>query len=305
MKKILLISLLPALLLAGCDTESPMEQNLYPQKVYIVGAKDRIIDRDLNIGNAQNTISISVAVSGSLNLSQDVTVAVAEDPDAIETYNSRELSAEVVHYQKLQDDIYTYPSDKVIIKAGSIYNTYPVYIQPATLNCDSLYMLPLKLVSTSAHELNREDTIALVRINLVNKYSGLYYVDGVLKNTSNTNDSLVYRMPRTLAATGDGNTVRMYHYNNVFHNGDANDYRLTHTFKITVNPDNSLSLATWNRFELIDGGGIYRPELKLYDFWYTYRDNGTIWRAEGFLYKERKTDEEQRVIDDWIEEQRQ
>jgi hypothetical protein len=305
MKKILSILLFPALLLTGCDIESPMEQNLYPQKVYIVGAKDKIVDRDLNIGNAQDTISISVAVSGSLHLSQDVTVTVAEDPDAIETYNARELSAEVTHYQKLRDDIYNYPSEKVTIKAGTVYNTYPVYIQPATLHCDSLYMLPLKLASTSTYELNKEDTITLVRINLVNKYSGLYYVDAILKNTSNTTDSLVYKMPRNLSATDDGNTVRMYHYNNEFHNGDANDYRPTHTIKITVNPDNSLTFVTWNLFQLIDGGGVYHPELKVYDFWYTYSDNGVVWRAEGFLYKERKTDEELRIIENWIEEQRQ
>ena len=304
MKKIIGFPLFLVVLLTGCDVESPMDTDLYPQKVYIVGAKDKIVDRDLDIGLLQDTISISVAVSGSRASKQDITVFVKEDPDAIETYNSRELSAEVTHYQKLQDIIYSYPYKNLTVKAGQVYNTYPIYIKPATLHCDSLYMLALKLSSPSAYELNDEDSVALVRINLSNKYSGLYYMDGIIKNRVDPNDSLVYKMPRTAAATDDGNTIRIYHFNNEYHNGDLNDYRPTYTFKITVNADNTLSVASWDRFDLINGGGKYIPQWKVYDLWYEYRADGKSYKVEGFLYKERKTDEEQRLIDNWMEEQR-
>jgi hypothetical protein len=305
-KNIILFSFASVLLLAmtGCDAESPMDKDLYPQKVYIVGAKDKIVDRDLDIGLLQDTISVSIAVSGSRASAQDVVVSVEEAYGAIEYYNERELSAEVTHYQKLHSDIYTYPQSKVTIKAGEIYNTYPVYIQPATLHCDSLYMLALQLKSPSAYELNEEDSVALVRINLTNQYSGLYYMDGLIKNTVNPDDSLSYKMPRTAVATDNGNTIRIYHYNNEFHNGDANDYRPTHTFKITVNDDNSLTLVAWDQFDLVNGGGRYIPEWKTYDIWYEYNAEGTVYHVAGYLYKERKTSEEQRLIDNWIEEQR-
>lgn len=36
--------------MAGCDNKIPMEENLWPETVYLVGAKDKIINRDLNIG---------------------------------------------------------------------------------------------------------------------------------------------------------------------------------------------------------------------------------------------------------------
>ena len=55
MKKITLFPLFLTLLLAGCDQESPMEQDLYPQQVYIVGAHEKIVNRDLNIGLDQDT----------------------------------------------------------------------------------------------------------------------------------------------------------------------------------------------------------------------------------------------------------
>lgn len=298
MKKIILFSLSLAMLFAGCENEdSPMNRELFPQKVYIVGTRDQIVERDIDLGNSTDTISISIAVSGSLPLSKDVTVTLGENPDEVTLYNERNVSGEAVQYQKPDDAIYSYPLDEVTLKAGQVYNTYPIHINPATLQCDSLYMIPLRLSSISDYELSDNDTTVLVRLHLMNKYSGLYYVKGILKNTTNADDSVFYKMSRNLVATNNGNTVRMYHFNN-----ETKDYRPTHTFKITINSDNSLSYSTWDQFVIYDGGGSYYPDIKVYDFWYEYDNNGTRWRAEGVLYKERKTTAEQEELDDWLEE---
>jgi len=302
MKNIILLTL--ALLLffmVGCDVKSPMDKDLYPQQVTIVGAPDKIVDRDLNIGYLQDTVSISVAVSGSRPSSQDVMVTVGEDKDAIATYDVKNLSALITQYRKLADGLYSYPSTSLTIKAGQNYNTFPIYITPTTLHCDSLYMLPLKLISTSAYKLNKKDTVALVRLNMVNNYSGLYYMYGVIRNTTNAKDTLVYAMSRNLKATDNGQTVRMYHYKNEFIQGDNIDYRPSNALKITVNADNTLSFATWQNFPIITGGGKYYPDLKLYDLWYTFTENGVIKKTVGYLYKATTTIAAQRVIDDWIE----
>jgi hypothetical protein len=299
MKRIILVTLVVAFLFAGCDVESPMETDLYPQKVYIVGARDQIVNRDINIGNIPDTVLISVAVSGSLPSHQDVTVTIGEIPEAIQEYNTRNISSEATQYRKLSSAIYSFPYENLTIKAGKVYNTFPIYINPSSLHCDSLYMLALTLTSATAYDLNSEDTLALVRVNMVNQYSGLYYIDGFIKNSDNPTDSLVYKMTRNLVATDDGNTVRIFHFNN-----ETKDYRPTHTFKITVNSDNSLSFAPWDQFKLLDGGGLYLPDLKLYDFWYTFEENGVARKTSGYLYKERKTTDEQRIIDDWLEEKR-
>lgn len=297
MKNIVLFSLSLALLLIGCDVDSPMDKDLYPQKVYIVGTQDQVIDRDVDLGNVPDTISISVAVSGSRSSNNDVTVTFGEEPAEIGVYNYRNVSAEAVQYQKPDASVYSYLSDQLTIKAGKEYNTYPIRIDPSTLQCDSLYMLPLRLSSISGYELSSKDTIVLVRLNLTNKYSGLYYAKAVLKNTTNPNDSLVYKMSRNLVATNNGSTVRMYHYNN-----ETKDYRLSHTFRITVNSDNSLSYSTWDKFVIYDGGGTYYPDVEVYDFLYEYDNNGTRWKASGVLYKERKTTAEQEILDDWLDE---
>lgn len=303
-KSILFPLILSLLFFTGCDQESPMEHEQYSPIVYIVGSANKIIDKELNIGYDQDTVCLSIAVSGSLSLPQDVTATLEECPDEIDRYNSRELSAEARHYRNLSPDIYEYPSNQVTVKAGNVYELFPIYVKPATLHCDSLYMLSFRLSDTSAYTVTEEDTVALVRLNLVNEFSGSYTMDGMLRNTEDPTDSLTYKMPRTLMATDNGRTVRMFHYNNEWTEGSGNDYRQSHTFKITVNEDNTLSMATWNEFELIDGGGVYVPEYEVYDLWYTYRQDDVIWRAEGFLYKSRDTDAEQREIEDWIEEQR-
>jgi len=306
MKNIILLPLaLLSILFVGCDQQSSMDKDLYPQSVYIVGATDKIVDRDLNIGDSPfDTVSISVAVSGSRSSTQDVTVTVGEQDTAITIYDTKNLSALGTQYRKIADSVYTYPSKSLTIKAGQTYNTFPIYIKPASFKCDSLYMIALRLTSTTAYSLIKTDTVALVRLNLVNKYSGLYYMNGVIRNTDPTKakDTLVYRMARNLKATDDGKTVRMYHYNNEFIEGDINDYRPTNAFKITVNADNTLTLKTWKNFKIITGGGTYDPSLKLYSIWYTFNDNGVIRKTTGYLYKARKTTAEQKVVDDWIED---
>lgn len=293
-----------AIVAASCDMESPMDMDLYPQKVYIVDAVNTIVNRDLDIGNDPDTVTVSVAVSGSRPSDRDVTVQLVEQPDAIPYYNSRELSAEVTQYQHLPAANYSYPQEQMTIKAGQVYGTFPIVIRPGELHCDSLYMLPLRLKSSSSYELTQEDTVALVKINMVNGYSGIYYMDGIIRNTNDPSDTLVYQMARNLKATDNGNTVRMYHYNNEFSEGDNVDYRPSHAFRITVNADNSLSFSTWDQFSIIDGGGTYLPDMKLYDFWYTFEDNGVVRKTSGYLYKERKTTEEQRILDDWLEDAR-
>lgn len=306
MKNIILLPLaLLSILFVGCDQESPNDKDLYPQSVYIVGATDKIIDRDLNIGDAPyDTVSISVAVSGSRASTQDVTVTVGEMDTAITIYNKKNVSGTVAQYRKIADSVYTYPSNGLIIRAGEVYNTLPIYIKPASFHCDSMYMIALRLTSTTAYSLIKTDTVALVRLNLVNKYSGLYYMNGVIRNTdpAKAKDTVVYSMARNLKATDDGKTVRMYHFANEYVSGDVNDYRPTSTFKITINADNTLTIKTWKDFAIIAGGGTYIPSLKLYSIWYTFNDKGVIRKTTGYLYKARKTTAEQKIVDDWIED---
>ena len=170
-------------------------------------------------------------------------------------------------------------------------NNHIFYSLPSTLHIDSLYMMAFKLSGTSRFELAKEDTVVLIRLNLMNDYSGLYYMDGVIKPADNPKDSIIYKSPRTLQAVVDGNTVRMYHQKNEWSKGST-DYRPDFCFNITVNSDNSVTLKSWDKFILISGGGKYYPEMEVYDLWYTFEEDGIQKKTRGFVYKERKNDDE-------------
>lgn len=292
-----------AALLMGCEANIPMEDNLYPESVYLVGAKGKIIDRNLNLGYDIDTVYASIAISGTQSTSDEVTVGVEESPKSVEDYNKKELGSNDVHYRNLDKDIYSFPQQNAVVKKGNVYGTYPININPKTLHADSLYMMGFKLNNTSKYKLAEEDSVVLIRLNLMNQYSGLYYMDGVIKEVSNPNDSIVYKMPRNCQAVYDGNTIRMYHQKNEWAKG-ATDYRPSHCFTITVNKDNSCTLKTWDQFQILSGGGKYYPDMKVYDLWYTFIENGVEKKAYGFLYKERKNEDEVREINDWMEEHR-
>lgn len=79
---------------------------------------------------------------------------------------------------------------------------------------------------------------------------------------------------------------------------------LTTVFTITINPDNFLTLNPWQNFRILEGGGTYYPDLEVYDLWYTFIEEGVTKITRGFVYKERKNDDDQRIINDWMEENR-
>lgn len=289
--------------LASCNNKIPMEEELWPETVYLVGAKDKIIDRSLNIGYDKDTVYASVAISGSLPTKENVVVRLVESPQTIEEYNRKERGSDDIMYRTLAEGIYSFPNENVEVRKGDVYGTYPIHIDPSTLHIDSLYMLAFKLEETSRFELAKEDTVVMIRLNLMNDYSGLYYMDGVIKPVNDPNDSIVYKSPRTLQAVVDGNTVRMYHQKNEWSKGST-DYRPGFCFNITVNPDNSVTLKPWDQFKLISGGGRYYPEMEVYDLWYTFEEDGVQKKTRGFVYKERTNDDDVRLINDWMEENR-
>ncbi|WP_229123610.1 BT_3044 domain-containing protein [Bacteroides cellulosilyticus] len=301
--KIFMSLLLGAMLLTACDDEAPMERSLYPETVYLVGAKDKIITRELNLGYDQDTVYASVAVSGTLPTEKNVIAEVEQIPEAILRYNDRELGTNDVLYQNLPADIYSIPDPAVTVPAGEPYGTLPIYIEPATLHVDSLYMIALKLKSTSDFALTKTDTVVLMKFNIVNDYSGLYYMDAIIKDVANPSDSVTYKTSRNLQAVRDGRTVRMYHMQNEWSKG-ATDYRPNYCFNITVNDDNTVSLSTWDKFKILGYEGVYHPDMRVYELWYKFEENGVTKTCRGFLYKERKTDDEQRIINDWMDEHR-
>ena len=115
--KIFMSLLLGAMLLTACDDEAPMERSLYPETVYLVGAKDKIITRELNLGYDQDTVYASVAVSGTLPTEKNVIAEVEQIPEAILRYNDRELGTnDTTHHNSLDMDLYLRIATELYLK---------------------------------------------------------------------------------------------------------------------------------------------------------------------------------------------
>lgn len=117
MKKLAFLSaVLLAASMVGCDNRIPLEEEQYPRSVYLVGAGEVMINRDLNIGYDVDTIYASVAVSGSLSTPSDVLATVVESPESVDAYNNKELGSDDIHYRNPGAGIYSFPQENVVVK---------------------------------------------------------------------------------------------------------------------------------------------------------------------------------------------
>lgn len=260
---------------AGCSEENPIDIEQYFKQIYLVGAADKMTDREVSYSEAESEISVSVAASGSLNLDKDVSFKLTEDAEGIGIYNRQNLSVSDIQYQALPISAYSYPSESAVVKAGEIYAKFPIKVRASGLHCDSLYVIPLKIASVSDYTIAK-DTILLVRIKPVNTFSGEYFaiyekkiIDGVASPSVG--------MYRNLTAV-DANTVRMIHevaedFGNVATNG----------ILLRINADKTLAVTAWDSFDLIDGGGSYDEGNKSFRYWYEYNSGAIQYRVEGVL----------------------
>lgn len=285
------------LMVVGCSDTLPINEEQYKKLVYLTRAIDEVKNEYVNYAYDRDTVYISVSVSGTLRTDHDIRVTFREDNEAIVRYNKRNLSATDIQNQHLPAAAYEYPQEDIVIKAGENTAIYPVYIYPQNLHCDSLYMIPVSIASVSAYEMKTEiDTVLLAKINMVNNYSGKYYMRGSIINIE-TEHKQSYDMPRSLVATNK-NSVRMYH-----EAPETKNYLQSSTITISVNDDKSLAFASWDNFQISGGGGAYLPKMNLFDLWYEYTSEGVNYRVEGYLYEVPETELEQEDIDDWIDEQ--
>lgn len=275
------------LTMASCDVENPIETEQYKKQVYLVGAHDRMLQKNLSYGGEQE-IYVSVAVGGSLKTEHDITVTLGEaDKVNIDNYNRKNVAEGDVKYEALPLNWYTIPSKTVTIKAGEQYARIPIRIETDRIDADKCYTIPLKIVELSDFEVTRDDTVMILNPVMVNNYSGSgvfagksYSVSydgtgneviGSVASTTNTN--------RTLKAI-DQYTVRLFHKVELekLSNVDKSAYTLK------VNPaDNTVIITPCKNLEILKGGGVYDPSTHTFSIWYNYKEGGSEYKMEATI----------------------
>lgn len=295
----LIFCFIAAYFIAGCDNDYPLKKEQYEKFVYLTRAIDNELHQEyVNYAYDRDTVFVSVSVSGSQSAGKDVTVSFKEINENIDFYNALNLSASDIQYRHLPENVYEYPVPDVTIKSSEFIAVYPVYINPESLHCDSLYLLPISIESVSDYEVRDNiDSVLLMKIIPVNNYTGDYYIDAFIYDLAEETSSS-YQMYRTAVAT-NRNTIRIYHQE-----AENKDHLQSHTITLTFKEDNTVTFDTWNEFNLTGGSGTYLTEMKLVDFSYFFKNGDKEYEVKGFLYKRPVTELEQEDIDDFIKKER-
>ena len=263
MKKHILFSLAIGSLfvLTGCENTNVWEEEQYIKQAYLVGIGEEgaLVTRNVNYADESAETFVSVGTSGSLNPDGDIHCTLIEDPSGITSYNQKYKSSTEIQYQALPAANYNISSMNAVIRAGESYARIPVAIHPEGLHCDSLYALPLKMESCKEYPVAQAETVVLFAIKTYNNYSGYY-------NYIGTNNGASFSLIRNAVAVNK-NTIRIY-YTGTEELARAKDTGLT----ITVNEDNTLSLAGWKNLNVTEGSGSYDPQNKTFSF--TCKVNG-------------------------------
>ena len=172
-----ILCLVAICILAGCN-EYPIDEEQYDRFIYPTRSIDLVKNEYINYSYDRDTMYVSVSISGSKYSDKDVRVILREENGAIDLYNRQNRSALDIQFRHLPNSAYAYPQTDVVIEAGKSTGVFPIYVYPEQLHCDSLYMLPFSIDSVSQYEKRTKiDTVLIARINLINEYSGNYYIN--------------------------------------------------------------------------------------------------------------------------------
>lgn len=279
------------LLVTSCSVGSPLDDEQYIKQVYLVGAYDKLQTKELSYSGDGN-LYVSVALGGSLTSDKNVSVILGRaNQSNITLYNHKNVIEGDVNYQALPSDWYNLPSWSGTIKAGDVYARIPIHVQTNKIDCDSLYVIPLKIVNTSLYNVVKEDTVLIVNLKMTNNYSGLYVFDGTSTeyedgkpNYSNTS---VISTTRNLTAV-NGNTVRVFQNASVEKLSNLQD----NAYTLTVNADSSVMVKPWKDLTITDGGGTYDTKANTFNIWYFYTSGGKIYKMVAKLVKSITNDDE-------------
>lgn len=271
--------------MASCEPQTdPLEKEQYQKEVYLVGAAQDIQDKEVSYAG-DGSLYISAAIGGTTFSDKDVQVTIGlASEEKMDLYNYKNLSADDVKYQSLPTEWYNFPSWTGTIKAGEVYCRIPLTINTEKVHADSLYVIPLRVVSTSAYSVVQKDTVLLVHPKMVNDYSGSYTFEGTtwqLKDGEKINSTASATTTIRNATALNASTIRLFQKVVLEKIGNV----AANTYNISVNADNTLTVTGYDKLAITDGGGTYNPSTKVFKFWYTNTDGGKTYRTEATLTK--------------------
>lgn len=272
------------LVFAGCESNDPMEDEQYEKVVYVVGASQNVITRQLAYSNTPQETFASVAISGTHPITEDVSVNLKTKNSVIDWYNNKYKYLDTdIRYQVMPEEHYTLASYSTSIKANDAYARLPVSIVTEGLHCDSLYALTFAIESVSDYIYNQTDSALIMTFEFVNDYSGTYLFSGArytLDDQGEITTTTLMSYNRTFKAVST-NAVRFYNEQQAETIANIRD----HCLVLTLSND-QVMLSPWEDVDLMEEACSYDSAHKVFSIDYTYRSNGQVYQFVGTFTKQ-------------------
>ncbi len=172
-KTYLLAALALPLLLASCDENEQFRGELYKKVIYLLSDDDYTFESVHELGSP-TTGYVTVYCGGTEHIGSDVTVELERDPDAVFEYNYMYFDIDESRYaHELPASKYSIASYQTVLRADSPdnYSLLPISVDPEGLSPDSIYLIPLRIKSASAYEINPDKRRVLYQVLLKNQYA--------------------------------------------------------------------------------------------------------------------------------------
>lgn len=186
-------------LLASCE-ENLLEKEQYQKIIYLQSGDDNIFEYPHAVNDSVTRGYLTVGSGGTMPLEQPVTVTLELDSAGLNTYNQRRFDIEYDKYARFLDaSRFVLPSYEVVLRANDPNATtfFPIEVDANGLSPDTVYIVPLKITSVSAWEINQDKASVLYKIALMNKYSEPGKTSYTMKGTKQVAGGIVSAITNT------------------------------------------------------------------------------------------------------------
>jgi hypothetical protein len=169
---IILILALVMLGIMSCNRDEVFEKEQYKNVLSLVSGEENVFTKFYDLEQDESTGYISASVGGTNATTKEITLNLEKDPSLMEKYNIAQFDVDVSRYNpQLPSDKYDIESLRMVIPAGEIKGVIPVRVRPAGLSPDSIYFIPLRIVSQDHYEVNPEKNYVLYGVRLKNRWA--------------------------------------------------------------------------------------------------------------------------------------
>jgi len=259
------------MLFSACNSDVDFGEQ-YKKTIYLVHGNNLLYAKNHFYGANSDKLIFSVYCASSEPTTQDVTVSLQIDLNALDSLNAQGLleNSEYIDKQMLPAASYDIPANvQVTIPAGKQYALLEFPFHPEGLDADISYALPVSIVSNNrGYEMSPKARSLVYEVKMTNNYSGVF------TGTSAESPTVIRPVQITLKAISE-NRVRL-----PIHDLDADEqYMDTNFMLLTIDEDGRVTIAPYANAQITDmGDNFYDQVQQSFELHYRYTaGNGSIF----------------------------